>query len=98
MGLEGYGIPYQVVIIPKEGRELPPLNSSLTDGNYGGILVLGELAYEYDSGWDSALKAAQWKILYDYQTIFNVRMVRLDAFPSPQFGKRLLNFFQTSDY
>ncbi|KAK3987294.1 hypothetical protein QBC44DRAFT_127769 [Cladorrhinum sp. PSN332] len=85
-GLQGYGIPYQVVIVPQAGITLPSLTSSATAGNYGGIIVLSEVAYSYTSGWASAITAAQWQTIYDYQTTFGVRLVRLDAFPSTDLG------------
>ncbi|KAK4448006.1 hypothetical protein QBC34DRAFT_381838 [Podospora aff. communis PSN243] len=85
-GFEGYGIPYQVVLVPQSGVSLPPLSASSTEGNYGGIVIVSEVAYLFSSGWGSALTAAQWQALYDYQTSFGVRMVRLDAFPSTDLG------------
>jgi hypothetical protein len=85
-GLNGYGIPYQLVLVPQAGITLPTLNSSTTNGNYGGIIVLSEVAYSYSNGWASALTAAQWQQLYSYQTTFGVRMVRLDVFPTSDFG------------
>lgn len=85
-GLQGYGIPYDVVLVPQSGVILPPLSSSGTEGNYGGIVVMSEVAYLYASGWASALTAAQWQALYEYQVAFGARMVRLDAFPAPEFG------------
>lgn len=86
-GLKGYGIPYQVVLVPQSGATLPILSTG-TEGHYGGIIILSEVAYEYASGWSSALTAAQWQTLYDYQTAFGVRMVRLDCFPNPtDFGE-----------
>lgn len=87
LGLQGYGIPYQAVIVPEAGVALPTLNSSATQGNYGGILVLSEVSYQYSTGFLSALTTAQWQQLYDYQTAFGVRMVRLDVFPSTDLGK-----------
>jgi hypothetical protein len=87
LGLKGYGIPYQILVVPQEGVALPVLNSSLTQGNYGGIIVLSELAFSYPTGWGSALTADQWTQLYNYQTTFKVRMTRLDVFPGPAFGK-----------
>jgi hypothetical protein len=87
-GFKGYGIPYQLVLVPQTGVNLPVLNSSSTQGNYGGFVVLGEVAYDYGtSGWGSALTPAQWQQLYDYQTTFGARMVRLDVYPGPDFGK-----------
>ncbi|KAK3395084.1 hypothetical protein B0H63DRAFT_556175 [Podospora didyma] len=85
-GLQGYGIPYKVAIVPESGITLPSLSASVTQGNYGGIIIMSEVAYPYPAGWGSALTAAQWQTLYDYQTSFGVRMVRLDSFPSTEFG------------
>jgi hypothetical protein len=87
LGLQGYGIPYQSVLVPQSGAALPALNSSATQGNYGGILVLSEVSYQYSTGFLSALNTSQWQTLYDYQTAFGVRMVRLDVYPTPDMGK-----------
>ncbi|KAF2196788.1 hypothetical protein GQ43DRAFT_497778, partial [Delitschia confertaspora ATCC 74209] len=84
--LQGYGIPYQVILVTKDGAQLPLLNSSATAGNFGGIVVISDVAYSLSSGWGSALTTSQWQQMYDYQTAFGVRMVRLDAFPSSEFG------------
>ncbi|KAK3316764.1 hypothetical protein B0H66DRAFT_562110 [Apodospora peruviana] len=85
-GLLGYGIPYQVVTVPQEGIVLPALTESSPHGNYGGIIIVSEVAYEYPTGWASAITAAQWEALYTYQVRFGVRMVRLDSFPSTDLG------------
>jgi hypothetical protein len=86
-GLRGYGIPFETVIVPKEGTTLPMLNSTATSGNYGGIVIVSETTYDYGaSGWLSALTATQFTTLYNYQVAFGVRMVRIDAFPNPDFG------------
>lgn len=86
-GLVGYGIPYELVLVPSTGITLPTLNSSLTSGNYGGIVVHGEVSYDLGTaGWGSAITAAQWASIYAYQADFNVRMVRLDVYPGPDFG------------
>lgn len=76
----------KLVIVPQAGITLPTLNSTATSGNYGGFIVLSEVAYSYTAGWASALTAAQWASLYAYQTSFGVRMVRLDVFPGAEFG------------
>ncbi|KAJ0119842.1 hypothetical protein N8I77_012445 [Diaporthe amygdali] len=86
LGFQGYGIPYQTVLVPQSGVALPALNSSATQGNYGGILVLSEVSYQYSTGFLSALNTSQWQTLYDYQTAFGVRMVRLDVYPTPDMG------------
>ena len=85
-GLNAYGIPYELVVVPQAGVTLPVLNSSSTVGRYGSILVLSEVSYGYANGWYSALTTDQWNQLYAYQIAFGARMVRLDAFPSSDFG------------
>jgi hypothetical protein len=85
-GLDAYGIPYQLVFVPKTGFSLPVLNTSSTQGKYGGIISLSELAFEYDSGYGSGISTAQYDSIYAYQLAFGVRFVRIDAFPQPEFG------------
>ncbi|CZR56594.1 related to extracellular serine-rich protein [Phialocephala subalpina] len=87
-GLNAYAIPYQVVIVPQAGIALPVLNSTATTANYGVIVVLSEVSYDYGGtlGFQSALNASQWATLYQYQASFGVRMVRLDVFPSATSG------------
>jgi hypothetical protein len=87
LGLQGYGIPYEVVTVPQEGiANLPVLNSSATHGNYGGIVVVSEVGYNYGDQYYSALTRRQWNAMWDYQSQFGVRMVRLDVFPTSDFG------------
>jgi hypothetical protein len=86
-GLNDYGIPFELLRVPNGNVTLPPLNSSSTSGNYGGIVILSELSYSYvDTNgatiWTSALSTDQWNALFSYQISFGVRMVRLGAFPS----------------
>jgi hypothetical protein len=85
-GLNAYGIPYELVLVPIGGITLPTLNSSATAGNYGGIITLSEVSYEYSDGWYSAINTTQWQQIYDYQTAFGVRLVRLDVYPDGDFG------------
>ena len=86
-GLRGYGIPFEIVTVPQAGiANLPVLNSSATHGNYGGIVMLSEVGYNYDNQYYSALTRRQWNDLYAYQTSFGARMVRLDVFPTADFG------------
>ena len=85
-GLNGYGIPYQLQLVPQAGITLPTLNSSTTQGNYGGIIILAEVSYDYGGNtWASALTAAQFATLHAYQSDFGVRMVRIDVYPGPAF-------------
>ncbi|KAM7185194.1 non-anchored cell wall protein-1 [Rhypophila sp. PSN 637] len=85
-GLQGYGIPYQVVIVPQAGIALPALTASGSTGNYGGIIVLSDVAYEYPTGWASAITADQWQTIYSYQVAYGIRLVRLDSFPNTDLG------------
>lgn len=87
-GLNAYGIPYQIVVVPQAGITLPVLNSSATAGNYGAIVILSEVSYDYGGtlGYQSALTAAQLTQIYAYQAGFGVRLVRLDSFPSADSG------------
>lgn len=88
-GLQAYGIPYRVLIVPQEGLALPVLNSSATVGNYGGFVIVGDVSYKYNEAvnpFRSALTDAQWQSLYSYQKDFKVRMIRIDVYPEPQFG------------
>lgn len=85
-GLQGYGIPFETIIVPQEGITLPALNSTAEKGNYGGFITVSELSYEYSSGWASAITSEQWQQMYDYQLTFGARMVRIDAWPQSDFG------------
>jgi len=90
-GLNDHGIPYYLLTVPQGGVALPTLNDSTTVGNYGLIVVLSEVSYDYGSdGYRSALTQSQWTSLYNYQIAFGVRMVRLDAYPSDQSGTKAL--------
>jgi hypothetical protein len=86
-GLQGHAIPYRVLVVPQAGATLPKLNTSATVGNFGGVVVLGDVAYDYGGGsFRSALTDPQWDELFAYQKSFNVRMIRLDVYPGPKFG------------
>jgi hypothetical protein len=91
-GLNAYGIPYSLVIVPQEGITLPAFNSSATAGNYGAIVILSEVSYNYGDtvGFQSALNATQLAQIYAYQAAFGVRLVRLDSFPSADSGTTAL--------
>jgi hypothetical protein len=89
LGLQAYGVPYRVLIVPKEGITLPALTSSADAGNFGGLVLVGDVSYDYGvppNPFKSALTDAQWQSLYEYQKKFHVRMVRMDVYPETQFG------------
>jgi hypothetical protein len=86
-GLRGYGIPFEIVTVSQSGiPNLPLLNNTATHGNYGGVVILSEAGYNYDNQYYSALTSTQWNALWNYQAQFGVRMVRLDVFPTAEFG------------
>ncbi|KAL6708800.1 hypothetical protein ACN47E_002207 [Coniothyrium glycines] len=86
-GLRGYGIPFEIVTVPQAGlTSLPVLNATGNYGNYGGIVMISEVGYNYGDQFYSALTRRQWNDIYAYQTTFGVRMVRLDVFPTSDFG------------
>ncbi|PHH60941.1 hypothetical protein CDD81_998 [Ophiocordyceps australis] len=85
-GLDGYGIPWEKFLVPQGGAPLPTLNSSMTQGRYGGIITIGGLSYGNNGVFASALTPQQWEQLYAYQTAFKVRMVRLEEYPGSEFG------------
>lgn len=89
-GLNGYGIPFQVLLVPQTGVTLPTLNSS-SGGNFGGVIVASQVSYDYGGGnFSSALTADQWNQIYAYQTNYGVRMVQYDVYPGPLFGATAL--------
>jgi hypothetical protein len=89
-GLQGYAIPYRVLMVPQGGVTLPQLNSSATQGNFGGFVILSDVSYNYTTATGSAYRSAitdpQWEQMFAYQRAFKVRMVRLDVYPGPKYG------------
>ncbi|KAK6537992.1 hypothetical protein TWF694_010885 [Orbilia ellipsospora] len=88
--MNGYGIPFEVLIVPQAGATLPQLNQTSGDGNYGLFLVISQVSYNYGDAWRSALTTDQWNTIYDYQAIYGVRMIHINAYPSGQFGTSAL--------
>ncbi|EEY19304.1 conserved hypothetical protein [Verticillium alfalfae VaMs.102] len=73
-GLKGYGIPFQGLAIPQAGAPLPELFSG-SKGNFGAIIIVDAIAYEYTDGWRSAVTTEQWDAIHKYQLAFGVRML-----------------------
>jgi hypothetical protein len=89
-GLNGYGIPFQILQVPQAGVALPTLNTT-AGGNFGGIIVAEQVSYDYGNGnFSSALTAGQWQQMYDYQTMYGVRMVQYGVYPGPLYGATAL--------
>jgi hypothetical protein len=81
--LQGYGQPTFLLSIPQAGAPLPALETGNTTGNFGLIIIIGLVTYDFGgtTGWASAITADQWNALYAYQLKYSVRMIHLDAFP-----------------
>ncbi|KAL1597716.1 hypothetical protein SLS60_008202 [Paraconiothyrium brasiliense] len=84
--LQGYGIPYQVVDLSLPAAGFPQLNSTPDAGNFGGIVAVSARDYKNGDDWKTTLSDNQWQELYKYQETFGVRLVRLNAWPSADFG------------
>ncbi|KAF2008396.1 putative extracellular serine-rich protein [Aaosphaeria arxii CBS 175.79] len=84
--LQGYGIPYQTVDVSLPGGGFPQLNSTPNAGNFGGIVIVSAREYKGSDDWKAVLKDKQWNELYSYQEAFGVRLVRLNSWPSKEFG------------
>ncbi|ORX95202.1 hypothetical protein BCR34DRAFT_579432 [Clohesyomyces aquaticus] len=95
--LQGYGIPYQVVDMSIPGGGFPQLNSTPDSGNFGGIVTVSAREYKGGDDWKTALSDRQWQELYKYQESFGVRMVRLNAWPSADFGVQSAGNAVTAD-
>ena len=90
--LISYGIDYTILDVPIGGATLPALNNSDGSGNFALIVVQAQVSYYYGdaTGWQSALTAAQWQTIYDYQTMYSVRMIQQNVYPGPLFGATAL--------
>jgi hypothetical protein len=92
--LNGYNQPTQLFVVAQNGTDLPPLETisgSNSAGNFGLIIVIGLVSYDYGGsiGWASAITTAQFSALYAYQLKYNVRMIHLDGYPGNFAGTAL---------
>jgi hypothetical protein len=95
--LQGYGIPYQVVDLSVPAAGFPQLNSTSDTGNFGGIVAVSARPYSGGDDWSKVLSEKQWQELYRYQEAFGVRMVRLNAWPSADYGVQSAGAAVTAD-
>lgn len=95
--LNGYGIPFQVVDLSLMGGGFPQLNSTPDTGNFGGIVTVSARKYKGGDDWKGAMSDRQWQELYRYQENFGVRMVRLNSYPSADFGVQAAGDASTAD-
>ncbi len=82
--LNQIGVPYDILIASQSPLTAQTLSDGLGAGRYQGILLAtGNLAYEASpNNWQSALTAAQWQTLWNYEADFRVRQVTLYTYPA----------------
>lgn len=82
--LDQTGVPYDVLIAKTTPLNAQLLSDGVGAGRYQGImLTTGNLGYETATGdFVSALSAAQWQMLWDYQATFKVRQATLYTYPA----------------
>jgi hypothetical protein len=81
--LNQIGVPYDVLIAKDTPLTPQTLSDGMGAGRYQGIfLSTGNLGYEASPGvYQSALTAAQWQMLWQYEADFRVRQVTLNTYP-----------------
>ncbi len=95
--LRSYGIPFEHVVLTKDGTRLSdkPVSLRNSDGSgkyYGIIVTTGDLTYlKADGINESALTTTQWDELKKYERDFQVRRVSLNTYPIPALGVQPLS-------
>ena len=81
--LNQIGVPYDTLIATATPLTAQTLSDGVGAGRYQGILLAtGNLGYEASPGvYQSALTAAQWQMLWQYEANFRVRQVTLNTYP-----------------
>jgi hypothetical protein len=81
--LNQIGVPYDTLIATATPLTAQTLSDGVGAGRYQGILLAtGNLGYEASPGvYQSALTAAQWQLLWQYEADFRVRQVTLNTYP-----------------
>jgi hypothetical protein len=97
--LNQIGVPYDTLIARQTALTPQTLSDGLGAGRYQGILLTtGNLAYEAAPGvYESALTAAQWQTLWQYQADFRVRQVTLYTYPGGAPDNYGLNVIAAAD-
>ncbi|KAF3167904.1 hypothetical protein TWF225_006647 [Orbilia oligospora] len=81
--LNGYGIPYDSIVMTDSGYTLPALTNSDGSCKYGVIVAFRQLYNSNSKGsWVSFIGSDQWQKIYDYQVACGVRLVHLGAVPN----------------
>ena len=81
--LDQIGVPYDVLIATTMPFDAASLSDGAGAGRYQGIILTsGNLGYQTSNGdYVSALSAAQWQALWDYEAAFKVRQATLYTYP-----------------
>jgi hypothetical protein len=98
--LDYLGTPYTTYVAAKTPGGLT--NSKLVDpansahAYYQGVILTNsQLGYSPGPGlWQSALTAAEWTTLYNYETVFGIRQISWYTYPTPAEG---FNFMSSSN-
>ena len=85
--LDHIGIPYSAAIVSQTG--VPALSDASRGFYQGIILASGNLGYAGPLGWGSALSAADWTNLDNYQINYGVRVVSYYTWPEARYGLTL---------
>ncbi|KAK6523660.1 hypothetical protein TWF281_001636 [Arthrobotrys megalospora] len=81
--LNGYGIPYDSIVMSDSGYTLPSLTNSDGSCKYGIIVAFRQLYSSNSKGaWVSFIGSDQWQKIYDYQVSCGVRLIHLGAVPN----------------
>ncbi|KAK6352394.1 hypothetical protein TWF730_009221 [Orbilia blumenaviensis] len=81
--LNGYGIPYDSIVMGDSGYTLPSLTNSDGSCKYGVIVAFRQLYNSNSKGsWVSFIGSDQWQKIYDYQVACGVRLIHLGAVPN----------------
>jgi hypothetical protein len=82
------GIPYTVYIAAQTpGGLTPDMLSSGCNGYYQGVILTnGELTYDNNGTWMSALSQAEWSNLWTYEASMGIRQLSWYTYPTADFG------------
>ncbi|KAI8817680.1 uncharacterized protein EV422DRAFT_540498 [Fimicolochytrium jonesii] len=96
-GLDGYGIPYEVAVVPPTGypnaSALPiAFEDAAGNARYSVVMISpGQLPIQVGGVWQSALTTVQWGLIEAYEAKHKIRRVTFDDSPSPSHGTAAAN-------
>jgi Leucine-rich repeat (LRR) protein len=82
-----------IINVPITGLAVPLM---LTDGNndglYNFIIMTSAMIYNVSGGWYSVMKPGDMQAIYDYQSKYNVRLVKLNDEPDSSLGVSIVEY------